>query len=186
MINYLEQKRQHLEAIESAFSQITKLEKLANKINKSFNKGGKVLTAGNGGSCSDAMHFTAELVGRFEIERDGLPSVCLGNNPATFTAISNDYNFEKSIQREGISLACSKDIVTIFSTSGLSNNLILLSNSLKKRNIYVFGFLGKGGGKLKSICNDCIIVDSQITARVQEAHIFLIHLLCSMIDNSIT
>lgn len=172
----------HLEAIKSAVDQYDAIKCLQNNISKAFKTGGKVISAGNGGSCSDAQHLTCELVGRFEVEREGLPAICLGTNSASLTAIANDYEFSLALQREGIALANDKDIIILFSTSGNSLNLINLANSARKKGIRVFGFLGKDGGRLKNLCDTSIVINSQSTARIQEAHIFLVHILCSLID----
>ena len=159
---------------------IANIAKLAKTAINTIKNGNTIILAGNGGSFADAQHITAELVGRFLTDRDALPAFCLGTNSSNITSISNDYSFSDIFLRELSALGRDGDLFIPISTSGNSNNLIKALTVAYKKNIKIFCLLGKGGGFLAKYNN--ITVPSNNTARIQEIHITIGHILCELID----
>lgn len=158
------------------------VEIFADEIWKTLEKGGKIILAGNGGSASDAQHFAAELVGRFEIQRKAYPAIALGTNISTVTAVSNDYEYNHVFVRELEAIASSDDLFIPISTSGNSENVLQACHFCKDNSIPMFALLGRDGGKIRDLADNSIIIPSEKTARIQEMHIFIAHLICSIID----
>jgi D-sedoheptulose 7-phosphate isomerase len=147
--------------------------------------GRKVLVMGNGGSASDAQHFVAELVGRFQLERRALPAFCLTGDMATLTSICNDQGFVHAYQRQVEALAVPGDIVFAISTSGRSENVLLAAKAARAAGCVTIGLLGGDGGTIAPCVDHPLIVPSQVTARVQEAHITIIHALCQYVERRV-
>ena len=146
---------------------------------------GKVLACGNGGSAADAQHFAAELVGRFEMERMGLAGIALTTATSAFTAIANDYDFNRIFSKQVEALGRSGDVLLAISTSGNSANIIAAIEAAHERDMRVVALTGKDGGKIAHILQDQDIllnVAHPRTARIQEIHILLIHAICDGID----
>ena len=150
-----------------------------------YGKGGKVLVFGNGGSAADSQHLAAELVVRFEKERKSLPCVALSTDTSILTAASNDYSFDKVFRRQVEGLAGPSDVVFAISTSGNSPNVLEGAKAAREKNIPVISLTGKDGGKLAGISDVSIIVRSQKTARVQEVHGTILHILCKIIEDAL-
>lgn len=151
----------------------------------SLKLGGKILACGNGGSAGDAQHFAAELVGRFERERMELGAIALTTDSSILTAIGNDYGFEEIFSKQVRAIGKKEDILLGISTSGNSPNVILAIKAAKKMGMRVVAFTGRGGGKIKDLLEPedvHLCVPSERTARIQEAHLLLIHCLCDGID----
>jgi D-sedoheptulose 7-phosphate isomerase len=161
------------------------IEEAAKKIIETYSEGKKVIVFGNGGSAADAQHLVAELVGRFHKERRALPAIALTTNTSTLTAVANDYGYEKVFERQVSGLASKGDLVIGISTSGNSESVNLALKRAKEKECFTIGLTGRGGGILKSICDLPIIINSPTTARIQEMHLFIIHLWCEMLDNSL-
>lgn len=142
-----------------------------------------IFIAGNGGSAADASHFVAELTGRYELVRPPLPAFDLSSNAASITAISNDFDFSEIFSRQIIAAAVPCDLLICISTSGNSKNLILAAQTAKQLGLNILSLLGKDGGQLLSLSDVFFLVPSDRVCRIQEAHIFIIHELCSVIDN---
>jgi D-sedoheptulose 7-phosphate isomerase len=147
-------------------------------------RGHKLFFFGNGGSAADAQHLAAELVGRYERERRALPAVALTVDTSALTAIGNDYSFEKIFSRQLEALGSRGDVAVGISTSGKSPNVIHAIRSAKKMGLLTVGLTGAGGGALAGLADHCICVPSDQTARVQEAHILVGHILCELIDEN--
>jgi phosphoheptose isomerase len=153
--------------------------------------GGKILIAGNGGSCSQADHFAGELTCTFKNEREGIAAISLSNTPA-LTAWSNDFSFDTYLARQVSALGRSGDILFLLSTGGgnqennISINVVKAALTAKARGIKVFSLIGKSGGELKTLSDEYIIVPSDNTAHIQEAHLACIHAICSLLDSMIT
>jgi len=145
--------------------------------------GHKILLFGNGGSAADAQHIAAELTGRYKIERKGLPAIALTTDTSALTAIGNDYGYEYLFSRQVEALARKGDMVIGISTSGNSQNVVYALEKAKEIGCRTVGFSGKGGGKMNDVCDLNIIVPSDDTARIQEMHILIGHILCQLIDN---
>lgn len=156
--------------------------KAAEAVKKVLSAGGKILVCGNGGSAADAQHFAAELVGRYEKERAGLPAIALTTDTSVLTAVGNDFGFAKIFERQVEALGKKGDLLVAISTSGNSENVLLAAKAAKKRGMLIVTLLGKGGGKMKGIGDVEIIVPSGNTARVQEMHCMVLHLICSAVE----
>ncbi len=144
--------------------------------------GNKIMVAGNGGSAADAQHIVAELVGRFTTERRGLAALALTTDTSILTSVGNDYGFNYIFARQIQGLGKSGDVFIGISTSGNSENIIKAVEEAKKRGVITIGFLGKSGGDLKNLVDYPIVIDSDNTARIQEMHILIGHILCEYID----
>lgn len=152
---------------------------------EALRKGNKILIAGNGGSAADAQHFAAELVGRFMMERKGIPAIALTTDSSILTSIGNDYGFDRIFSRQVEALGNQGDIFIALSTSGNSNNIISAVNEASQKGLITIGLLGKDGGKLADICDLSIVIPNNTTARVQEMHIMTIHLMCEIIEKEL-
>ena len=161
------------------------MSKIIDTMLESLNKGNKILIAGNGGSASDAQHFAGELVGRFLLEREGIPAIALNTDTSVLTCLGNDYGYDKVFSRQVEALGNAGDVFIGISTSGNSQNIIEAVNMAKRKNIKTIGFLGKDGGKLKDICDINLTIPFKSTARVQEAHITSIHIICEIVEKAI-
>ena len=147
-----------------------------------FNNGNKVLICGNGGSAADAQHIAAEFVGRYETERRALPAIALTTDTSALTALANDYDFERIFARQVEALAVEGDCLIAISTSGNSRNVIAAVMEARRKNCKIIGMTGTAGKKLASLCDACIMVPSERTARIQEAHITIAHIWCETVD----
>jgi D-sedoheptulose 7-phosphate isomerase len=147
--------------------------------------GNKILACGNGGSAADAQHFAAELIGRFERERPGLPAVALSTDSSILTAIGNDYSFEEIFSKQVRALGQAGDVLLAITTSGNSANVLAAVAEAHEREMVVIALTGKGGGRMNDMLADTdihICVPSERTARIQEVHLLTIHCLCDGID----
>jgi D-sedoheptulose 7-phosphate isomerase len=152
------------------------------QIRTTLQQGGKLLTAGNGGSAADALHLAEELVGRFENERESLPAICLNADPTLLTCIGNDYGFDRLFSRQIEGLGRPGDLLVVFTTSGNSVNLLHALKVAREKNVLTIALLGKAGGKMTGLADHEIIVPSQVTARIQEIHTFILHCWLSLIE----
>lgn len=157
-------------------------ENLANEIVNCISNGGKLVLCGNGGSASDALHFAGEIVGRFVKERKAWPAVVLNADVATLTAIANDYGYDDSFARQAQAHLTNRDIFVGISTSGNSENVLRAVNVAKEIGAKTAALLGKDGGKIGKLVDFPLIVPCNTTARVQESHILLIHILCELAE----
>jgi len=163
---------------------LIELERIGNYMIACLRGGKKILIAGNGGSAADAQHFAAELVGQFLHKRKGLPVIALTANSSITTAIGNDFGYEHVFSRQVDGLGNPGDILVGISTSGNSLNLIHAMDTAKKNELVTIGLLGKDGGKIRDLCDFKLIIPSHNTQHIQEAHITVIHELCSLIDEA--
>jgi D-sedoheptulose 7-phosphate isomerase len=147
--------------------------------------GGKVLACGNGGSASDAQHFAAEFVGRFERERPGLAAIALTTDTSILTAIGNDYDFNSIYSKQVQALGAPGDVLLAITTSGNSANVLAAVEAAKAKEMTVIALTGRGGGKLRERLGETdvhICVPHERTARIQEVHILVLHCLCDAVD----
>jgi D-sedoheptulose 7-phosphate isomerase len=149
-------------------------------------RGGRVFWMGNGGSAADCQHLAAELVGRFERERSGLASIALTTDSSILTSVANDYGFESVFARQVEALCRDGDVLVGLSTSGNSANVLRAMERAAGRGIYRVGLTGAGGGRLAETCELCLTVPSRVTARIQEAHIVIGHILCDLVERRVT
>ncbi len=160
----------------------TELARLGQAMLDCWAAGGKILTAGNGGSAADAIHLAEELVVCFDKPRRALAAIALCD-PGNLTCAGNDMGYEKVFSRQIEALGNRGDILIVFTTSGKSPNILAAVAAAKKLGVLTAAFLGKSGGKLKGGCDFEFHIPSEITARVQEAHLLIYHSLCQWIDN---
>lgn len=154
----------------------------ARAVEGALRAGGKVLLFGNGGSAADAQHVAAELVGRFARERAPLPAVALTTDTSALTAIANDYGFEHVFARQLLALGRAGDVAIAISTSGRSKNVLVAVEAARSRGLTVIALTGGDGGELAQLADICINVPSGDTARVQECHLAVEHIVCDMVE----
>jgi D-sedoheptulose 7-phosphate isomerase len=157
----------------------------AEKVVQALIADGKILACGNGGSAADAQHFAAEMVGRFERERPGLPAIALTTDSSALTAIANDYDFDLVFSKQVHALGRAGDILVAISTSGNSANVISAIHAAHDRQMTVIAFTGRDGGQIADLMTGDdvnICVPHPRTARIQEVHITAIHALCDAVD----
>ncbi len=174
----------HLEMMTQLSSLESDIHYMIKCMHMCFEAGGKILIAGNGGSASDAQHFASEFTGRFNApNRQALAAIALTTDISAITSISNDFGFEFIFSRQLEALAKPQDIFIGITTSGNSPNIIRAVDYAHQQKIQSFVLSGKSGGKLNALlCEKNIVVPSQETARIQEAHIFIIHYICQYFD----
>ena len=160
---------------------LRQLDRLIDRCIDALRGGGKVIFAGNGGSFADAQHLSAEFTSRFLCDRAPLPSVALGTNSSAMSAIGNDYGYERVFSRELEGIARPNDVFVALSTSGNSPNILAAVESARKLGITTAALTGKSGGKLRDLC-ECLCVPANETARIQECHILMGHVLCGAIE----
>lgn len=151
------------------------IEKAAEAVISALKAGNKILICGNGGSAADAQHLAAELIGRFEKERDALPAIALSTDTSILTAVGNDYGYETIFSRQVAGLGQSGDLLIGISTSGDSGNVIRAVETAKERDMRTIGLVGGNGGKLKDAVDIPVVVPHNRTARIQEVHLFIYH-----------
>ncbi|MBI2264044.1 MAG: D-sedoheptulose 7-phosphate isomerase [Armatimonadetes bacterium] len=147
--------------------------------------GGKLIFLGNGGSAADAQHLAAELAGRFQLERNPLPAIALTTNTSILTAVGNDYGFDQVFSRQLEAVGRAGDLVVAISTSGNSPNILEAALMARKKGLLIVGMTGDSGGKLASHVDLLVSVPSANTARIQEAHITIGHILCELVEESL-
>jgi len=150
---------------------------------QTLHQGGKILLCGNGGSAADAQHIAAELVGRFVSDRRALPAIALTTDTSALTAIANDYGYDAVFRRQVQGLGSPGDVLVAISTSGHSTNILEAADAAHHLEMKVIGLSGKTGGQLINRVDHALHVASNTTARIQEAHIFLGHMLCALIES---
>ena len=159
--------------------------KISEKISDTISKNKKIMWCGNGGSATDVMHLSGELVGRYNKDRKSLKSLCLSSDSSNLTCISNDYGYDKVFSRQIEGLGDKGDLLICFSTSGKSKNIMSALNTAKNLGIFTISFLGKNGGDCKEVSNLEIIIPSNTTARIQEMHLFIGHTICDLIEEKL-
>lgn len=164
---------------------LNQIETIIKNINDCFNAGGKLIIAGNGGSAADAQHFSAEIIGRYKLERRAYPAITLTANSSVITAWANDYSFDTIFSRQLEGLGKKDDLFFGISTSGNSLNIVEAVKKAKELGVKTICFLGKDGGKLKELADISIVVPSDNTPRIQEVHIMLIHIICEEIEKQL-
>lgn len=174
--------KQHLLDDDEVIRQIADI---VDSIKHSLRSGGKVIFAGNGGSFADSMHLAAEFVSRFQKDRPALAAVALGANNAILTAVGNDYGYDRVFARELEGLAKAEDVFIAISTSGNSANIIRAVECAKQMHIRTWCLTGASGGKLGDLAQ-CLHVPADNTARIQEGHILVGHIICELVEDGLT
>jgi D-sedoheptulose 7-phosphate isomerase len=150
---------------------------------KCIQNDGKILLMGNGGSAADSQHIAAEIVGRFKKERKGMPAIALTTDTSILTSVGNDYGYDYIFARQVEALCTPKDLVIGITTSGNSANVVSAIQAASEIGAVTVGMTGGTGGKLTAICDYNIVIPASVTARVQEAHIFVGHCLCEILES---
>ena len=162
-------------------SHIPHVRACAEEMGRCLKTGRKILLFGNGGSAADCQHIAAEFVNRFQMERPPLAAIALTCDTSILTSIGNDYSFDDIFLKQVQALGKKGDIALGISTSGNSANVVKAAREAKDKGLFLVGFSGKGGA-LKDLCDICFCVDSPVTARIQEVHILLAHILCDLTE----
>ena len=174
--------REHLQLFERIATLAPTVEQAASLIVSALSSGHKLLLCGNGGSAADSQHIAAELTGRFTSDRRPLAAIALSTDTSALTSIANDYGFEQVFSRQVAALGGAGDCLLAISTSGNSRNVIRAAEIARSTGIHIIALLGRDGGQLLTLCDVAIVVPSETTARIQEAHIFVGHVLCALIE----
>lgn len=173
----------HEQFLEASY--VSELIGAADMISGSLLRGGKLLLFGNGGSASDAAHVAAEFVGRFQRERTALPAISLATNASALTAIANDYGFDRVFARQVEALGAPGDVAVAISTSGKSRNVIEGVQAARRLGLGTIGLTGAEGNDLAVEVDICLQVPSSTTARIQEGHILVAHVLCELVEREL-
>lgn len=164
---------------------INQIVEITNLVIDCLKKGGKVILFGNGGSASDSQHIAAELIGRFKKDRDALPAIALTANTSIITALANDYGYTKIFAKQIEALGGKNDIVIGISTSGKAKNVLCGVEQAQKMGIKTAALTGADGGELAKLADISLIVPSCVTARIQEAHITIGHIICEIAEETL-
>ena len=173
---------EHIKVASSLHSLTEAINKSSQLCIDSLKNGGKILLFGNGGSAADAQHIAAELVGRYKVDRRGLPAIALTTDTSALTSIGNDFGYNHIFDRQVEALINKGDIAIGISTSGKSVNVINALKMASKLGCITIGFSGKDGREMSHICNINLVISSEDTARIQEMHIVIGHTICHLID----
>lgn len=172
----------HLDVFGKTMEQMDVIQLMAERCKEALKAGNKVLFCGNGGSAADAQHLAAELIGRFQKERRSLASIALTTDTSILTAVANDYGYDEVFARQVKGLGRSGDVLIGISTSGNSANVVKAALKARDTGMHTIAFTGEGGGKLKDICDITFAVPSKVTARIQEMHIMVGHIICELVE----
>ncbi len=177
---------EHLQTIASVRETLMEsIQKTGSLLAQSLKKGGTLLWCGNGGSASDSQHLAAELVGRFKKNRRALRSVALTTDTSVLTCVANDYCYDDIFARQVEALGRPGDVLIGISTSGNSENILRALKTAKDMDMVTIALLGKGGGPAKELASHSLVIPSNTTARIQEAHILIGHILCELIEQEL-
>jgi D-sedoheptulose 7-phosphate isomerase len=177
---------EHLELFNRLAGLAGPVSEAAGLVTASIAGGHKLLLCGNGGSAADSQHLAAEFIGRFVKDRRPLAALALSTDSSALTCIGNDYGFDDVFYRQVVGLGKAGDCLVAISTSGNSRNVIRAAEAARSADIRVIGLLGRDGGALRALCDVPIVVPSAVTARIQEAHIFIGHTLCGMVEQALS
>lgn len=166
-------------------NQVDSIAEIAELMIDCLKKDGKVIVFGNGGSASDSQHIAAELVGRFKKDRSALAGIALTTNTSILTSLANDYGYDVVFSRQVEALGKKNDVVLGISTSGKAKNVALGIKQAKKMGIKTVALSGGDGGDIVKLADVSLVVPSKITARIQEAHITIAHIICEMIEQEL-
>lgn len=183
-LDYLQgQHAEHLRMFESLSTLFPAIGEVGLSLKQCLEQGGKILLCGNGGSAADSQHIAAEIVGRFKKERKGLAAIALTTDTSILTSVGNDYGYEYIFSRQVEGLCNPEDILIGITTSGNSKNVVNAIEVANSIGATTIGLTGGSGGKLNTLCATNIVIPSDVTARIQEAHIFIGHCLCEILES---
>lgn len=174
----------HIQTLEQTITQSASLiDEFVDCLSQCFKRGNKLLLCGNGGSAADAQHIAAEFVNRFRVDRSALPAIALTTDSSILTSVGNDSSFENIFSRQVEALAVERDILVGISTGGRSASVLKALDTARERGITTVGFTGNNGRKIMGPkCDYCLAVPSTDTARIQEGHEFVWHVICGMVE----
>jgi D-sedoheptulose 7-phosphate isomerase len=179
---FLSALKEHLDCMAGLEKTAGTIEAAADLLASTLQQQHKILICGNGGSAADAQHFAAELIGRFEREREAWPAVALTTDTSILSAIGNDYGFDNVFARQVEGLGCQGDTLIAISTSGNSKNVLRAVASAKIKGMPTIGLLGRDGGALAAAVDQAVVVQNSRTARIQEGHLLILHYWASYIE----
>jgi D-sedoheptulose 7-phosphate isomerase len=162
--------------------QLQRIITIAEALRDRLSGGGTIYTCGNGGSAAEALHLAEELIGRYRSNRPPLRALCLNADPTAMTCIANDFGFDQVFARPCRALLTERDALVVFSTSGMSENLAQVLQTAKTRKAVTVGLLGRDGGRCAAMCDHTVIIASEDSAHIQEAHQVALHLLCEAFE----
>ena len=161
------------------------IEKIGDALSRALKGGKKILFCGNGGSAADAQHIAAELVGRFCQEREALPAIALTTDTSILTCLGNDYGYDRIFSRQIEALGQAGDVLVALTTSGNSQNILAALQAAKSKGVRTIVLTGKDGGKARGLADIALVIPSSNTQRIQESHITVGHILCSLIEQAL-
>lgn len=170
------------QVLQAMQAQASTIDAAVARIAAAVQQGHTLYACGNGGSATDAMHLTQELIGRYRTNRRPLPAICLNSDVGALTCIANDFGYDDVFARQIRGLGRAGDVLVCFSTSGQSPNILAALHAARERELLTVALLGKGGGAAATVAEYGIIVPSQTTARIQEVHTLLLHCICEQIE----
>ena len=184
-MNFKQSIKEHIDVVGSLHSAELFISKSVNIISKALRSNKNIFWCGNGGSAADSQHLAAEFLGRFTKNRRPLNSIALTTDTSSITCISNDFSFDDIFSRQVEAIGNKNDVLIVISTSGNSKNLLNAMKVAKKKSIKIISLLGKTGGKMKLMSDLKYVVQSQTTARIQECHILLGHIICGEVEKKL-
>ena len=173
---------EHARVFEKTKSLFPHIEGMASVCADALKQGNKILICGNGGSAADAQHIAAEFVGRFHNERNSLPALALTTDTSILTSVANDYSYDVVFSRQVEGLGNKGDVLWGISTSGSSSNVNRALETARQRGMATIGSTGKDGGNMISLCDEVLLIPSDVTARIQEMHMLCAHIICQILD----
>lgn len=182
---FKESLQNHLDVFNRLLSLESELDRAIGTMYESLKNDEKLMFCGNGGSAADSQHLAAEFVGRYINDRPPIAAIALSTDTSALTCISNDYGYEHVFSRQVTSLGRTGDTLIGISTSGNSANVIRAVEAAKQKGVHTIGLLGRDGGALKDMVDVAIVVPSNVTARIQEAHIFIGHYFCAALEHKL-
>jgi D-sedoheptulose 7-phosphate isomerase len=182
LLSNLEEHRELFSRLDSVAPAV---EAAAEAMVRSLSCGRKLMFCGNGGSAADSQHLASEFTGRFINDRRPLAALALTTDSSALTCIANDYSFDEVFYRQVLGLGQEGDCLIAISTSGNSRNVIRAAEAARDTKVCIIGLLGRDGGKLNALCDISIVVPSTVTARIQEAHSFIGHTLCGLVERAL-
>lgn len=185
MKTFLKELEEHQQTLTALAIEAEVIEQAGDLLVKTLKRGGKILLCGNGGSAADCQHIAAELVVRYEHERQALAAIALTTDSSILTAHANDIGFDSVFARQVYALGTEKDCLIAISTSGKSPNVLMAVEAAKQQRMITIGLTGGSGGRLKELADIAVAVPSAVTARIQEAHILIGHWWCGLIERSL-
>lgn len=182
---WLDAWHEHMHTFEAVRALRPQVHAAAAVLVQALRAGGKVMLCGNGGSAADSQHLAAELTGRFVKDRVPLAALALTTDSSALTSIGNDYSFDAVFERQLRGLGRAGDCLVAISTSGNSPNVLQAVMAARELDIACVGLLGRDGGAIAPLCEAAVVVPAATTARIQEAHIFVGHLLCALVEQGL-